>query len=538
MCSDLSPRACATPPAAMRQPPRYRLDTEGLARASDPRLWQAPGAPSPARIAAMLETARQALGPAVEAAAGVSGEVLENALAAVCLTEHCAINDPHRPWSQLLDAERSAILAALELPSAEEAGERPRELAFPLDSRVEGGVAVLRAFVASAAKRSGTRPRIAIVTAAAFDPMAAVDFYRSLFDALGADAVWWPVDAALAEARFVEADCRALPRLRIERLGLSQRERIYPDLAAYQHDFCRSPPALMLQVQGVFFAGGDQWRLRQAFLHADGRANLWLQELQQAYAAGRVVVGGTSAGAAVQSGAWMLTNGSVQAAVARAARVAPPPEPGCGRAGRCGGMAEDQLALWPEGGLRLASGAIVDTHFSERARELRLLRALQASGAAWGYGADEASALHVKEWETRREIRALGEHGGWVLHRPPSSAADEAVAIAWYLVPGAVLVVENGEPRLMLEGETWRPLRPSRNDHASAFEAGAMRALAQRLAWRCRGGGRLPAGSAQAELRCLSDTLAWRGPAGRTGVGPLALRLTSAASASAQAASP
>lgn len=529
VCSDLSPRACVTPPMPLRQPPRYRLDEEGIARALDPALWQAAGAPARDALAALLQAARRTLGPEAEAPAGITGDVLEAALEAVCLERTCADVDPQRPWSVLLDAERGALLSALELPQWID-GARPRERAHPAQSRIDGGVAVLRAFVAAAAERvPGSRPRIAIVTASAFDPMDPVDFYRSVFRELGAEALWWPVDAALAEARFLAEDCEALPRLRAARLGLAQRERIYPDLDAYQRDFCRSQPALMLQVQGVFFAGGDQWRLRQAFVHADGRPNPWLQELQQAHAAGRVVVGGTSAGAAVQSAAWMLANGSVEAAVARPARVAPPPEPGCGRAGRCGGLAEDQLVLWPEGGLRLASGAIVDTHFSERARELRLLRALQASGAAWGYGADEASALHVKDWGGRREIRAVGEHGGWVLHRPAGTAADAAEAIAWYLVPGAVLVIEGGEARLEREADRPRPRRPAHARVDSAFEGGALRALAQRLAWRCGEEWHLPAGEARAELGCLPGAEAFRGPGGLAGVGPLRLRLRPAA---------
>ncbi len=98
---------------------------------------------------------------------------------------------------------------------------------------------------------------------------------------------------------------------RLERLRLARREAVYPDLAAEQLAFCRAASDSLPPVHGVFFAGGDQWRLRQAFVDPRDAANPWLQALRAAHAAGRVVVGGTSAGAAVQSGAWMLGNGSV-----------------------------------------------------------------------------------------------------------------------------------------------------------------------------------------------------------------------------------
>ena len=526
VCSDLSTRACATPPEpAMdaRRPPRFQLDDAGIARAQDPALWTQPGAPDAARRARWWAAAKAATGGAeLDAAA------MEDALAAVCLADACTDADGARPWSSLLDVERSAVLAALEVPALGSEGRRPRERALPARSREQGGVEVLRAFVAAAQARTPGRPRIAVVTASAFDPMDAVDFYRSLFRELGAEAVWWPVDAAAAAARFEQGDCEALPALRVQRLKLAQRERVAPDLAAYQRDHCRSQPALMLQVQGVFFAGGDQWRHRQAFVHGDGRANDWLLELQQAHAEGRVVVGGTSAGAAVQSGAWMLGNGSPEAAVARAARVAVPPEPGCSRASRCGAVPEDALVLWPDGGLRLAEGAIVDTHFSERARELRLLMAMQAADARWGYGADETSALHVREHAGRREITAIGKAGGWVFRRTPAMR-DEVEA--WYLVPGATLVVEasatadSGEHvALRVDEATSRATRQRMPLPADAFQSGALRAVAQRLAWRCGEGFIVPAAPGRAELRCAEGARGWRAGTGLHGVGPLRLR--------------
>ena len=529
VCSDLSPRACATAPSdATRGPARFRVDDAGIARALDPALWSLPGAPSRDDVGAMLAQARRALGGDVTAAAAVDAARIESVFAEACLAEPCAETDPRRPWSVLLDAERAAVLAALEVPQRGADGERPRERALPARSRVRGGVEVLRAFVAEAQARTTGRPKIAVVTASGFDPMDAVDFYIDVFRELGADAVWWPVDAAAAAARFERGDCAALPRLRLERLRLTNREAVYPDLADYQRAHCASQPALMMQVQGVFFAGGDQWRHRQAFVRADGSPNDWLLELRQAHAEGRVVVGGTSAGAAVQSGSWMLGNGDVEAAVSRAARVAPPPEPGCTRGGRCGGVAEDALTLWPAGGLRLAEGAIVDTHFSERARELRLLMAMQAADARWGYGADETSALLVREQGDRREIRALGESGGWVMRR---DAAMQDEVEAWYLAPGAVLLVEAdasspaGERvALVVDADVSRAARARAPLSESAFDAGAVRAAAQRLAWRCGDGVQLPAPPGTAQLRCAEAVRGWKGTNGVQGVGPLRLR--------------
>ncbi|MCU0757119.1 MAG: hypothetical protein MUE46_18735 [Xanthomonadales bacterium] len=524
ICSDLSPRACREARVGGRQAARYRLDEAGMARAVDPALWHAGRGPGVAALALMLDAARESLAGHAGTAEGVDVATLEAALEGVCLAANCAESDPRRPWSQLLDVERSAILSALEIPQRASARERVREGAAPALSQAEGGVQVLREFVAAAARRTSGRPRIAVVTASAHDPMDPVDFYRSAFRALGAEAAWWPVDAAVAAARFEVRDCAALPRLRRERLQLSQRERIYPDLAVEQTAFCLTEAPMLADVHAVFFAGGDQWRLRRAFVDAGDAPNPWLVELREAHAAGRLVVGGTSAGAAVQSGSWMLGNGSVAAALAQPVSTAPPPEPGCARGNRCGAVDAEQLSLWPAGGLGLAEGAIVDTHFSERARELRLLLAMQAADARWAYGADETSALHLREADGRREIRAIGAQGGWVFHRPTGEDAREGV-MAWYLVPGASLRIEGDKVSLQRDAGAERARQPADAVPASALDPGALRAAAQQLAWRCARGLKLTAGTRRAELRCLKGAQSWRSTTGGQGVGPLQLRL-------------
>lgn len=512
ICADLAPRACVEPLAGGRGPARYRLDADGLARAADPRLWTAPDAPQPAEVAHWL--ARRV---AADDGEPVDAATVEARLAAA---EEGAARSL---WPRLTDGERATVLAALEMPLVDPDGVRVRERADPARSRERGGVAVLEAFVAAArARAGGVTPRIAIVTASAIDPMEPVDFYESVFAALGAEARWWPIDAAMARARFPERDCGALESHRLAALGIAGRAQVYPDLATRAAAFCAEDDGGLPDVHGVFFAGGDQWRLRRAFIDADDRPNPWLAALRAAHAAGRVVVGGTSAGAAVQSGAAMLSNGSVAAAAEGRSAMAPPPEPGCARAGRCRpGLDEDALTLWPAGGLGLANAAIVDTHFSERARELRLLVAMAATGAAWGYGVDETSALRVREWPDRREIDALGAHGGWVFRR----LADDAVE-AWYLAPGARLVIRGDAVAWAGLDAAARPPRPAVVAPSDALAPGALRAAAARLAWRCGRPIGLAAGERRATLACLAGaTEAGLGTNGRASVGPLRLAL-------------
>lgn len=419
------------------------------------------------------------------------------------------------------------MLSAFEQPQRTERGQRSRERVFAELTAPQSGLEVLRDFVADAGLRAQGRPKIAVVTASALDPMEPVDFYLALFEALGAEAQWWPLDAALAAAIESQADCSALEALRLRHLQLMRRAEVYPDLAAQQAAACRQPAALTelpAAVHGVFFAGGDQWRLRQAFFDDTDTPLPWLTALRQRYESGQLVVGGTSAGAAVQSQAAMLSNGSPLSALQHPGLAGAPPSPGCGRDGRCGtGIDEERLSFWPSGGLGLATAAVVDTHFSERSREPRLLRLLAQTGAAFGFGADEASALHLQTTaDGSTQVRGIGASGGWVFVRPETDD-PRLQAEVYYLAPGARLALQ-GEG---LQGPLLADCLQSSTaaaagdvEEADALQPGALRAAARALA-RCgeaRRSLRTPAGPLQ--LVRQPETRVVPGPSGPS-IGPL-----------------
>ncbi len=531
-CSDLAAGGCeaAPTPAATRKPPTFLVDDFGISRALDSALWHGrSGAPPRAELAVMLASARRDR--------DWERIALEDKLAAHCAADGCRDNPGRAPWTRLLDDERAALLSALEVPQLIN-GVRPRERTQLAASREQAGVDVLRAFVAAAAQRAnGEAPRIAVVTASAQDSMEAVDFYLAAFEELGAQAQWWPVDAALNTAVFEQGRCDALDRLRRERLRQSGRDRVYPDLGAQQWRACLKPEAtatVPAQVHGVFFAGGDQWRHREAFFDAKDQPNAWLLALRERHARGEVVVGGTSAGTAVQGGAAMLSNGTSAQALRGGALARLPMEPGCERAGRCpDGLSEDSLTYWPAGGLGLLPGWTVDTHFSERGRELRLLVLMHAASFDQAMGVDETSALHTLAAKDGLQIEALGASGGWVFQRLPADGSGALAARVHYLAPGARVVVSADG----VSGPTTltATLAKVRGDTAAtsrdALDDGALRSAAARLARGDVDQLRLRAGDGTVVLSRTAETRAWRAPTGDVGVLNLQLRFEPAARA-------
>ena len=121
---------------------------------------------------------------------------------------------------------------------------------------------------------------------------------------------------------------------------------------------------LLKQAKFIWFSGGDQSRLMDALREA----NL-IDLIKQRHRAG-VVIGGTSAGAAVMSQRMIIGNAELEAIV------------------RNGTPLANGLGLWP--------GTIVDQHFHRRRRFNRLLSAVLDHPDQIGIGIDERTAVIVQ----------------------------------------------------------------------------------------------------------------------------------------------
>lgn len=319
-------------------------------------------------------------------------------------------------YQRLDDAQWWMLLDHLQLPP-----DQRREQVQLARSRNRHAREVFQHFVAMAASVSDReKPLIAVSTASSRDPYDAVDFYLQVFEQAGAEVIWLPLDAAMRRAR-AEGACLQLDRFQAEELGSWQRQRVHPERFNEQLGFCLDGDAgidLMTRIDGLFLNGGDQWLTLHAFRDQDGQATPELAVLLERVADQAMVIGGTSAGAAVQSKAAMISNGSNIAAMLDGAIAAPPPVPGCERSGQCpAGVVSGSLTWHPPGGLGTAAFGIVDTHFSERQRQFRLLRLLLDSNQRFGLGVDETTAVAI--WPGMQSgsyrLQVIGQHALWLI---------------------------------------------------------------------------------------------------------------------------
>jgi cyanophycinase len=120
-------------------------------------------------------------------------------------------------------------------------------------------------------------------------------------------------------------------------------------------------PAVLETATGVFFTGGDQLRITAVL--GGTRTDSLLQSLVHD---GRIVLGGTSAGAAMMSGT-MITGGDGPGVTAAGVQTGP--------------------------GLEFLPGVLIDMHFAERGRLNRLLSAVARYPHELGLGIDEDTAI-------------------------------------------------------------------------------------------------------------------------------------------------
>lgn len=359
-------------------------------------------------------------------------------------------------YSSLTERELNFVLDQLQvmaiLPNSSRRSSPPRQKEFADLARTSDpfSVEIYQKIVSLARQVAGgqRKPRLLVVTASGRDPFAAVDFYTNLFEEAGADVSWLPINAAYQAAQAnktaAKASCDNLPQYLEQYHGSYQRERIYPDLMQQLTKFCQQGSAAAVELirrsDAVFFNGGDQSLTLQALRFEDGSASPELQQIEAMLKNGDMIVAGTSAGTAVMSGGSfagsripMITNGDSYSAMQYGAFDLPAPKRGCDKDQSCSnGLAEDHLTYTSAGGLGLFSFGVLDTHFSERGRQGRLVRLLNDTHSRFGFGVDENTALLVGFTDSDNgpqvNMQVIGENGVYIVDTAGAERAGEGAA--------------------------------------------------------------------------------------------------------------
>lgn len=179
------------------------------------------------------------------------------------------------------------------------------------------------------AESRGADARVCVITSATAEPEAAKQRYQDVYRKLGV------------------ADCTVL---HIDSRTMANSDKVIAAIAS---------------ADVVFFTGGDQLRLTQVLAGTRG-----FDVIAEKYAAGTLVIAGTSAGAAAAS-QLMICGGDPEKAMQKG---------------------EVQMTS----GFGFVPGVVFDTHFSERDRLPRLFNAVASHPATIGIGLDEDTAAVLR----------------------------------------------------------------------------------------------------------------------------------------------
>ncbi|CCQ10056.1 putative cyanophycinase [Pseudoalteromonas luteoviolacea B = ATCC 29581] len=327
---------------------------------------------------------------------------------------------PSRLDKTLNDELWAILLDTLEVANVNKQGKRNKELVKAMQTKSEGSREIFT-FLSQRIKNT-KKPSYLAITASSKDPYEAADFYASLLNDYNLQGEWLALTPALAMA-ISNDTCEHLNEYRKVFTQSNSRDRVYPDLVAQEFSTCKRGIAALKQkireVDAVFFNGGDQSLTKQVLFDEENNPFPWLEDILS-----REVLIGTSAGTAIQSGGInvfgpvpMITNGTSLSALEYGAFAKIPPVDTCAEYNRCNAEINNQLTYDQHGGLGSFTLGVLDTHFSERSRTLRLATLLRHSKQKFGFGVDETTALVVSKNSEKTQLEVIGDHGVVILEQ-------------------------------------------------------------------------------------------------------------------------
>jgi len=325
---------------------------------------------------------------------------------------------------------------------------RLREIAVVNDSVSKEAKGYFNGLVQDAVRMGGEDAKVGIMTINNVNPYESYDAYASIFELAGLEVSWVPVDAASVIAQSDMNDCANLALEVADQSGEAALEVAYADLYAQHLAACQDPSLITAKVNGldaIFITGGDQVLGMDALV--DGADTEWFTDLKARYAAGNLLIAGTSAGAAIAVDGNMFTGGSALEALETSAEV----------------DATAGLGVFPYG--------IVDTHTDERGRVARIAKALMQTGTDLGFGINEAGSLRVAKVSDTEVTMLVGGNGAFVVDASNATALGKNISNLelHYLSNGDLITLD---PTTNTISVTFASTKTSNNDAGFNSEAG------------------------------------------------------------------
>lgn len=352
----------------------------------------------------------------------------------------------HSLFLSMTESELSMILDHLEYAQLDHAGRRLKD-AVIVDNKEPSISINFAQKVVEVAKKVEAKPKILVATVGYRDGYSEVDAYVSLFNQLGGDASWLPIDASLAQLMHAKESCRTLERHRADVLKSYDRNRIYKDLVTTQQQYCANPKLFNDAIKGanaIVLVGDKPQLLNQTFLN-NGEATALLRLIKQRIdakkltlvAAGEMVKGVVSrgnSGAVILSGnsEYALLNGTSSLVQKRLA---------CDSYGSCD--SDYNSVTYQYGGLGLLKFPIIDTQVSSHGNIARLARVGFDTGLQQSMAIDKGTAVLLNQRGSKVDFEVIGQGGVIYLSYQTQQSSLEKINYH-YFTPGDLVTNNAG----------------------------------------------------------------------------------------------
>ncbi len=319
-----------------------------------------------------------------------------------------------RSLTSLNDNEFNYVFDMLEIAVVNKHQQRIKEQLFH-DLTTESASTEIMDFAAASIRVIKQTAKAIVITAASRDPYADADYYEALFASNNISTEWLALTPASADA-LMSGQCQQLTRLREQKMQLFNRESIYPDRTDAEFMLCEQGiNALLQQIKtatAVVFSEGENNLASGILFDRHGKTYPWFNELVS-----RPVILAMGAGSAMQSGGKnsygtvpMILNGTSIAALREGSFAGLLATEGCENA--CNDkLSTDSLSYEKQGGLGSFNYGVIDSHFSEHNRTMRLASLLADTKQRHGFGIDENTALVSIRDGKSSLMTVLGQRG-------------------------------------------------------------------------------------------------------------------------------
>ncbi|SFD11236.1 hypothetical protein [Pseudoalteromonas denitrificans] len=341
-------------------------------------------------------------------------------------------------WSNLFEFEKRNLFDLLEQKQSLSSGKRLITAVDIKATENQSSLLAYNAFYKAAVKIAGKKrkPRIAFITGNDRDPYKRVDYLKALFEDLGFEATWLPVDAAmqtaLAAKQYDLTACDSLEEFQIKKLASYRRKILYPDLFKQQLASCKKKNEIVDNLKksdALFIADGSALLSFHSFYTPTGEKSDVLLKLEEMLQNKQIILGLEGDSIHALSNRSTIFSGDGLQVMLTPSTVMSSGNEACSLGLDCISLeAERNLGYLNKSILNVFPWGVFDTQISSLARQPRLIKTALETDNRFAFGLDKLTSIAITSDKTENgdivEFTVLGKGGFWVFDTSKIALTD------------------------------------------------------------------------------------------------------------------